>query len=519
MNADVLADRKALRRRAEALAEARDWAGAIAAFEQLRETAPDDADVLLQLSYMHSLAGHYRTAHRYAVQAYGLRPRAPAVVKELIARLRTFNEGEALLDCAARLGPLRNVSIPQLLAFAAQLSYLNLPDRAIAFLDEARRGDPDYPPTLLSRAQVLIYLGRFDEAQADLERCLRRAPGLPKLYWLMATLGRTPRDGRFTQAMMDALRRPGLVPEDTAMLGFALHAELDRAGQHTQAWRALELGCRAKRATLNYTPGDTEALVSALIESRVAAGARPAASAGARTPVFIVGMHRSGTTLLEQLLSAHSEVQGIGELYDFTSAMRNATDHHCRGVIDRALVQRAEHVDFDTVGQRYLAGVAWRLGSERVFTDKLPSNFFNIGYIARALPQARILHMVRDPVETCFSNLRELFSDANPYSYDLVELGHFHGQYRRLMAHWHRVLPGRILDVDYARLTRDPEAVMREVSAFCGLEFEPAMLDTRSARGVATASAVQVRQGIQVRDVPKWAPYSTELAPLIRALG
>jgi tetratricopeptide (TPR) repeat protein len=443
------------------------------------------------------------------------------VVKELIARLRTFNEGEALLGCAARLGPLRNVPIPQLLAFAAQLSYLNLPERAIAFLDEARRADPDYPPTLLSRAQVLIYLGRFDEAQADLERCLKRTPGLPKLYWLLATLGRMPRDGRFAQAIVDALQRPGLPAEDTAMLGFALHAELDRAGRTTQAWQALELGCRAKRATLRYAPADTEALVAALM---LTTGALPDA-AGAnghahRVPIFITGMHRSGTTLLEQLLSAHQDVQGIGELYDFTSAMRHATDHHCRGVIDITLVKRARSVDFADVGARYLAGVEWRLGSPRFFTDKLPSNFFNIGYIAHALPQAKILHMVRDPVETCFSNLRELFSDANPYSYDLAELAHFHGQYRRLMAHWRRALPGRVLDVDYARLTREPEAVMREVSAFCGIEFDPAMVDTRaSRRSVATASAVQVREGIQARDVPKWAPYADQLAPLIRALG
>ncbi|HEY4559272.1 MAG TPA: sulfotransferase, partial [Lysobacter sp.] len=140
-------------------------------------------------------------------------------------------------------------------------------------------------------------------------------------------------------------------------------------------------------------------------------------------------------------------------------------------------------------------------------------------YIARALPQAKILHMVRDPVETCFSNLRELFSDANAYSYDLGELAHYHGQYRRLMAHWHATLPGRILDVDYARLTRDPEPVLREVAAFCGFDFDPAMLDTRAARrGVATASAVQVRQGIQKREVPKWAPYATQLQPLIDAL-
>jgi hypothetical protein len=303
------------------------------------------------------------------------------------------------------------------------------------------------------------------------------------------------------------------------LLGFALHAELDRLGRHDEAWRALELGCRAKRATLQYAAADTEALVAALIDSMPGDAPGAPAPAGARVPVFITGMHRSGTTLLEQLLSAHPDVRGIGELYDFTSAMRDATDHHCRGVIDRTLVQRTAAVEFARVGERYLAGVEWRLGAERFFTDKLPSNFLNIGYIARALPQAKILHMVRDPVETCFSNLRELFSDANPYSYDLGELAHFHGQYRRLMAHWHHALPGRVLDVDYARLTQEPEAVMREVSAFCGIDFDPAMLDTRaSRRSVATASAVQVRQGIQQREVPKWAPYAAQLEPLVRAL-
>jgi hypothetical protein len=230
-------------------------------------------------------------------------------------------------------------------------------------------------------------------------------------------------------------------------------------------------------------------------------------------------MHRSGTTLLEQLLDGHGDVKGVGELYDFTSQMRYATDHHCRGVIDATVVERAGSVDFEAVGRGYLEKMEWRLGGERHFTDKLPSNFLNVGFICRALPQAKILHMVRDPVETCFSNLRELFSDANPYSYDQIELADYYKQYRRLMAHWHQACPGRILDVDYAELTRDPETVMRRVAAFCGLEYEAGMLDIAARkRGVATASAVQVRQGIVARESPKWAPYETYLQPLIQAL-
>ena len=137
-------------------------------------------------------------------------------------------------------------------------------------------------------------------------------------------------------------------------------------------------------------------------------------------------MHRSGTTLLEQMLDGHPEVRALGELYDFTSAMRYATDHHCKGVIDATIVQRGRSIDLGSAGKRYLDGVEWRVEGRRYFTDKLPSNFLNIGFIAHALPQARILHMVRDPVETCFSNLRELFSEANAHSYDLAELADYY---------------------------------------------------------------------------------------------
>ncbi|MGY3265099.1 tetratricopeptide (TPR) repeat protein [Lysobacter sp. HA35] len=312
------ANRAALRRHAETCAEARDWTGAIDAFERLRALSPNDADVLLQLSYMHSLAGHYRQARSFAIDANALKPARPEIVKELVARLRTFNEGAALLECAQRMKPLDRVPIPVLLAIAAQLSYLNLAERAMPFLDEARRADPDYPPTLLSRAQVLIYLGRFAEAATDLDRCERRAPGVPQLYWLRSTLKGGQNDERLAPKIVEALQRAGLSAEDQATLGFALHTELDRIGDYGRAWQALEFACRAKRSTLAYRPADTEALVSSLMQvNALGGGPTLSTSKSGRIPVFITGMHRSGTTLLEQLLAGHPNVHGVGELYVF----------------------------------------------------------------------------------------------------------------------------------------------------------------------------------------------------------
>ena len=511
----------ALRQQAERHADRQEWAQATACFEALRARHPGDADVLLQLSYIASLAGRHRDAHAHALAAAQAAPTRPDEVAQLVSRLRTFNEVPALRACLARLGPPARMPVPLLLAFAGQHSHLNLHEEALALLDEARRREPGHPSVLVARGQALVYLGRFAEAEAELRACVARAPQVSRAWWLLAGLKTQTPEANDLAAIHAQLTRPQVPREAAIELAFALHKVLDDLGRHDEAWQALMLACRAKRALLDYRPEDSVALVDALMALPIPDAAASVRPADGPVPIFIVGMHRSGTTLLEQLLHGHPQVQGLGELYDFTVAMREATDHPCRGPIDLTLVQRAAAgVDFAAVGRHYLDGLAWRLGPEACFTDKLPSNFLNIGFIAQALPQARILHLRRDAMEVGFSNLRELFHEAAPYSYDLQELGGFHRQYERLMAHWQRVLPGRILDVDYAALVRQPEAVMREVTAFCGLDFVPAMLDIASSRrGVSTASAVSVRQGIVARTTPKWAPYAAQLQPLADALG
>lgn len=510
----------ALQAQAEQAAAQGDFASAIACHDALLRASPGRVDSLLQLSYLHSLAGHYRAAHDYILQAQGSPHATPAQLAEMIARLRTFNEIPALQQVLQRLGPPARMPIPALITAASHLTYANLPEQAIAYLDEARRADPDYPPTLLARAQVLMYLGRFEEAEQDIVRSQRRAPEIAQGYWLRAALRRQTAERNGVDAIRRQLARAGRSAAENALLEFALHKTLDDLGDHAGAWAALLRGCAHKRGTLDFDAARSRDLFAALQAMPDLPSAPAEAVAGdAARPIFIVGMHRSGTTLLEQMLCGAPAVKGIGELYDFTSAMRHATDHHCRGVLDVEIVRRAPAADLADAGRRYLHSTAWRLLGQSCFTDKLPSNFLQAAFIAAALPQARIVHMVRDPVETCFSNLRELFSEANPYSYDLVELGDYYNGYRRLMAHWRERLPGRILDVDYARLLAEPETVMREVAAFCGLAYTPAMLDTRDrSRGVVTASAVQVRARPQAAATAKWRPYAHGLAPLIERL-
>lgn len=495
------------------------WESAAAGLRELIALEPS-VRAYLELSYVLSLLGNYCAASE-ATSAAASFPDVPREdLTDLLARLRTFNDAAGVRAIAHGLLHA-TVPAPQVLTVCAlQLSNLNDHALALECAQVAVSQDPSGVAARQVRGQMLAQHGALDLAEVDFNWCIEREPGFCLAWWMLSRLRRQTTEANHVMELRRMLSNRGLDVVNAAFCAYALHKELDDLGDMEGAWQALEQGCKTKRATLDYSQSHSRELVNQLILSTVKYSV-PEACEISPASIFIIGMHRSGTTLLEQMLDGHSQVHGAGELYDFTSAMRYQTDHHCQGVIDATIVERASApgFDFGEVGKRYLDGLQWRLGGKPFMTDKLPSNFLNAGFICQALPQAKLLHMVRDPIEVCFSNLRELFSNANPYSYDQIELADFYLQYHRLMAHWREAYPGRILDIRYDRMVREPEAVMREVCDFCGLEFMPEMLAIGNRdRGVATASAVQVREGIQVREVPKWKPYEAHLQPLIRRL-
>ncbi|HEX7369673.1 MAG TPA: sulfotransferase, partial [Rhodanobacteraceae bacterium] len=235
-------------------------------------------------------------------------------------------------------------------------------------------------------------------------------------------------------------------------------------------------------------------------------------------PIFIVGLPRSGTTLLERMLGGHSQVQSAGELVDFDAQLRWVADMRTLGP-DRFLARVAD-LDMHELGQRYLDHTHWRAQGKPFFIDKLPSNWQRIGLILAALPGARILHLVRDPLDVCFSNWRALLDASFAYSYDLPTLGAYCRMYRSVMAHWRAARSDAILDVPYADLVRNPEQTMRAVLDYCGLAWEPACAGVRgNTTPVMTPSAAQVRGGVHTRGFGQWRPYAGHLQPLIDALG
>lgn len=504
-----------LLRYAEKAVAMANWPEARKRFLQVLDVS-EHPDALLHLSYIESNAGNYRLARSYALRACAVRPRAPATVVRLLSRLRNFNEMGAIHQFIDQSPILLDLDPQGLQIVSAQLSYMGEQEGALRYLDKAVALRPEISQLLLARAQVKVFLGQFDAAEQDLAKCLKLSPGMPNAWWTLAGLRKQTSESNHVDRLRSLLASRPYSAKEKTYLYYALHKELDDLGDIPGAAQALDSACKAQRSELKYSDAQTRSLFRQL-RSLPTAG-RSSAKAEF-TPVFVVGMYRSGTTLLEQLIGGNPHVLNAGELQDMTACMRNAVDHYCHGVIDETVVARAKGVDFTGVGNQYLDGVRWRLGGHTHITDKWPPNTMNVGFICQALPDAKIIHMTRDPVETCFSNLREMYSGAAQYSYDQAELASYYLQYQALMRHWHDRFPGRILDVDYARLTSDTEQVMREVSAFCGFSFLPTMLDPRSAsRSVATASAVQVRGPVVSRPKAKWEPYREYLQPLIAGL-
>ncbi len=468
-------------------------------------------------------SNRYARARELTRAAAMLAPAQPAELVELARRLLYFNLAGDLRALVQRLLARPSWSAAAEADVAALLSMAGEQDLARQLLDRAMAIAGASASTLYNRSQMHLYSGRLDAAEADLRQCLRADPGQARAHWALSKLPATLLNDEDLAATRAALARAAPGSAEAVFLHFALFNRFDRRGEISQAWQALELGCRAKRALLRYEPARSRDLYQALGQwpgaGEADALAAPAVP-GRPTPIFIVGMHRSGTTLLERVLGNHGQVAEGGELYDFPAQLRLAWGRHFEGPCDPNLVAAVKGFDFAAIGAGYLEQVAWRAGGRAFLVDKLPSQFLNIGFLRRALPAAKIIHMQRDPMDTCFSNLKELFSNACPYSYEQNELADYYAGYRGLMQHWRQTQPGFVLDVRYEDLARDPRREAERILAFCGLPWDEACLDIGgNTRAVNTASSAQVREPIHQRSIQAWRRYEAQLQPLAARLS
>jgi len=388
-------------------------------------------------------------------------------------------------------------------------------DEAAGAYQRALALRPDALETRRNLAIALAVLGRIDAAEAEHRRL---AEDSRTRLWALTRLALL-RPAAITDAELGDMRRAAELPAadlDTRIgLCFALGEVLERRGLLDEAFAAFAAGNRLKRAALDARPETRpSALRAAHADSaRRVMAMRAAAADGLSTdaPIFIVGMPRSGSTLLEQILSSHPQVTALGE----TAALPRLLEAG-------ALAGDADQAAVRALGRRYLEAMrarGWR-GAGR-FVDKTLENYLHVGAIARMFPRAVILHAVRGPMDTCLSCYRQLFATGAETLYDLADIGAEYALYREVMAHWARALPGRVTPVDHEALVEGPEDRIRWlVTEACGLPWNDACLAFHEAGGaVRTASSAQVRQPIFRTSLDRWRRYEAHLGPLIQALG
>jgi tetratricopeptide (TPR) repeat protein len=409
------------------------------------------------------------------------------------------------------------------------LAKLDRPAEARDAYAAALAVEPQSTSAISNLALLEAESGDRDKARMLYRRLLSIDPGDAEAWHDYSLIG-TFQPGDPDLVELERLRaRPEFGGARAMFLDFAIAKALRDLGEHDRAFMHLASANRLKRASLQYDVAAEEALVDGIIDvfDEALFAANAGAGSGDGRPIFIVGMPRSGTSLVEQILASHSRVSGMGEVNHFRDVVlgRAGAGPGVKGMSAKGRgfpegVADLQHEDFRRLGEGYAKLLPEGPAKALRVTDKMLRNFFFVGLIHLALPKARIVHCVRDPVDTCLSCYQIHFPGGQEFTYDLTELGRYYRLYARLMNHWRTVLPGRIFDLRYEDLVAEPDSRMRELLAFSGLDWEDACRDFhKNMRPVHTASAHQVHRPIYRTAVQRWKRYEKHLGPLLEALG
>lgn len=470
-------------------------------------------------------------------QAIALSPDNPEYRTELCKQYIALSQYGDALQLAQQTLPLKPTAIPTLNTLGVVFSHVGEHSRAlecfalaITKLQQAGRSkqfSTDWQAELnFNFAASLKFAGRFEEAETAYEQAIHLQPRLYKAHSALAQLQRQSLDNNHLQRLQSLRDGASFTsPEDQLHLGHAMAKELEDIGNYSAALASLEWAKREQRRQVQYSAEQDAALFKTVRElfdrERFQSTMAGAACTNAE-PIFIVGMPRTGTTLVEQILGGHSQVFAAGELQDFLLQVKRMSGSQSSQVLDIDTLRKSLTVDVASLGEAYIASTRPRTGHSPRFTDKLPLNFMYLGLIKLALPRAKLVCLRRDPMDTCLSNFRQLFANNfryYHYGYDLLDCGRYYLQFDRLMKHWKDVLPGGLLELDYETLVRKPEETTRQLLAYCELPWEAQCLNFhKRGESVATASAVQVRQPIYQSSVNRWRHYGDAMQPLYELL-
>jgi tetratricopeptide (TPR) repeat protein len=497
-----------------------------------------------------SIAEHTLRTH---LKAHPTDVAAIRMLAEVAARLGRLEDSEKLLRRALELAPSFLAARHN---YALVLHRQTKAPEALAQIDLLLAAEPDNPSYRFLQASALTRIGEYDRAIEIYESVLERhganargwmslgharktagytqpsidayqsaiahAPSFGEAYWSLANM----KTYRFSEAMIaqmeSQLQREDISPEDRFHLHYALGKAYEDSADFAASFRHYDLGAKLRRDSISYSADDTTTFTDRQIA--FFAPQRLAAHAGqghpTTDPIFVVGLPRAGSTLIEQILSSHSAVEGTMELPDIIAIAKRIGGGHLHGDSYPNALANFTPEQFHALGQEYLDRTRVQRKTDRpFFIDKMPNNFQHVGFIHMILPNAKIIDARRHPIGNCFSAFKQHFARGQTFSYDLNDLGRYYSDYVRLMAHVDAALPGRIHRVQYEDMIADPETQIRRLLAYCDLPFEAACMEFHTnTRAVRTASSEQVRQPLYGDAVEQWRNYETWLEPLKAAL-
>jgi len=481
---------------------------------------PNDVDAIAALADVLANSGRIPEATALTHRALTLAPNAHNLRLQLSALHQQQSHHPIALSLLRQVPPELRQSFELKAREAALLGTIGQRNEEIAIYKQLIEQRPKDSRLWMSLGTALNYAGRADEAVAALRKSIKSAPNYGEAWWTLANLKSFRFDDRDVAAMRKALH-DNLAPVDTLHFHFALGRALEQRGEHEQAFDHYAAGNRLRAA--NLPPGSTRVTgyVDAAIRTFTPELFERDKGGGAQSnaPIFVVGLQRSGSTLIEQILASHPDVEGTAELM----TMQHLAEEFAApngGNLFQAIA-RANPESFRAIGEEYLARASnFRRTDRARFVDKLPANWMNVGLIRLALPNATIIDARRNPLACGWSNFKQHYASGVTFTYSLESIGFFYRDYLRLMQHFDRVQPGAILHMIHEDLVDDPEAQIRRMLDFTGLKFDAACLEFhKTKRAVHTPSAEQVRRPISREGLDSWRPYEPWLDPLKHALG
>jgi len=491
---------------------------------RLREILRDDplnATATRMLGTIALDQGRYRLAVRLLRNAVKLAPDYFGAWVDLSRALTEFEKLDEARDAIAEVVRLEpQLAYPYVLLGNLE-SKVGDYEAAVTAFESALDKQADHGGALAGLGHALKTIGRQEQAIDRYRSCIQNYPAFGEAWWSLANLKTFRFSDEEVAVMEQHVDQEKLIDETRVNINFALGKAYEDRGNYEKAFFRYDSGNKLRRPHESYDPVQTETVHDRIIAAISTDVLQKHAGQGdpRNDPIFIVGLPRSGSTLIEQILASHSQVDGTHELPDLPRVVRtiNQWQVHGKGYPDALPLLEAAHLQ--ELGEQYLESTRRYRGDAPRFTDKMPNNFSMVGLLALILPNAKIVNARRHPLDSCMGSYKQLFYRGQAFTYDLVELGEYYLEYQRMMDHWQQLLPGRVLDVHYEDMVADQENQTRRLTDYCDLPWEEQCLRFyETDRAVNTASSEQVRQPIYSKSINSWRRFESQLEPLIEVL-